>query len=42
MCPVAEAAYEELVTLPVFPTMTDEDAEDVIRAVDKVVAAYAA
>jgi perosamine synthetase len=41
-CPVAEAAYEELVTLPVFPTMTDEDAGDVVRAVEKVVAAYAA
>jgi perosamine synthetase len=42
LCPVAEAAYEELVTLPVFPTMTDDDTDDVIRAVEKVVAAYAA
>lgn len=41
LCPVAEAAYEEIITLPVFPTMTDADADDVVRAVAKVVGAYA-
>jgi perosamine synthetase len=41
-CPVAEAAYEELVTLPVFPSMSDQDVGDVVRAVRKVVTAYAA
>lgn len=30
LCPVAEQAYEELVTLPMFPSMSDEDVEAVI------------
>lgn len=38
--PVAEAAYERLLTLPMFPTMQDKDINDVIAAVDKVVHAY--
>lgn len=40
LCPVAEAAYERILTLPVFPRMTEADVEDVIRAVQKVVSAY--
>jgi len=40
LCPVAEAAYEEIITLPLFPSMSDDDVEDVIRAVHKVVRAY--
>ncbi len=36
LCPVAEAAYERLITLPLFSTMTDQDIEDVIAAVFKV------
>jgi UDP-4-amino-4,6-dideoxy-N-acetyl-beta-L-altrosamine transaminase len=39
--PVAEAAYEELITLPLFPAMSDGDVSDVVAAVRKVVAAYA-
>lgn len=39
--PIAEAAYEELITLPIFPAMTDTDVDDVIAAVRKVVHAYA-
>ena len=39
-CPVAEAAYERIVSLPIFPAMTDRDVEDVIAAVRKVVTAY--
>jgi dTDP-4-amino-4,6-dideoxygalactose transaminase len=39
---VAEAAYERLITLPIFPAMTDGDAGDVIAACEKVLAAYAA
>ena len=39
-CPVAEAAYERLITLPIFPRMNDQDVEDVIDAVKKVVNAY--
>jgi len=34
--PVAEAAYERLITLPLFDGMTDRDAQDVIDAVGKV------
>jgi len=40
LCPVAEAAYERLVTLPIFPRMSDEAVEDVIAAVRKVTEAY--
>ena len=39
LCPVAEAAYEEIVSLPIFPRMGDRDVEDVIAAVSKVVEA---
>lgn len=35
--PVAERAYRSLVTLPLFPGMTDNDVEDVIDALQKVV-----
>jgi dTDP-4-amino-4,6-dideoxygalactose transaminase len=35
--PVAEAAYERLISLPMFHSMTDRDVEDVIAAVKKVV-----
>jgi len=37
--PVAEDAYERLISLPMFHGMSDGDAEDVIRAVLKVVTA---
>lgn len=40
-CPVAEDAYERLISLPMFHGMTDQDIEDVIRAVRKVVSSYA-
>lgn len=36
LCPVAEAAYEELLTLPIFPAMRDEEVEAVIAAVSEV------
>ncbi len=41
-CPVAEAVYERILSLPIFPAMSDGDAEDVIAAVLKVAGAYAA
>ena len=34
--PVAESNYERLITLPLFPTMTDQDVEDVLSAVNKI------
>ena len=39
--PVAESAYERLLTLPLWPGMSDDDIEDVVKAVEKVLAAYA-
>lgn len=41
-CPVAEAAYERLVTLPMFPRMSDGDVDDVVAAVAKVADRFAA
>ena len=38
--PVAEAAYECLVSLPMFHGMTDEDVDDVVRALGKVLAHF--
>ena len=38
--PVAENAYERLISLPMFHGMTDEDVGDVISAVEKVCSAY--
>lgn len=39
-CPTAEKVYEGLITLPLFPRMTDSDQEDVITAVRKVLEYY--
>jgi len=39
LCPVAESAFESLLTLPVYPLMTDADAAEVIAQVSEVVAA---
>lgn len=40
LCPVAEAAYDCILTLPIFPAMSDQDADDVIAACVKVAAHY--
>jgi perosamine synthetase len=40
ICPVAEAAYERVITLPIFPTMSDKDIADVIAGVRKVLEVY--
>ena len=40
LCPRAERAFERLLTLPLFPAMTDEDADDVLAAVQKVLGHY--
>jgi perosamine synthetase len=39
--PVAEAAYEQLISLPMFHGMTDQDVQDVIDALAKVMNHYA-
>ena len=41
LCPRAEAAYEAILSLPLFPAMSDGDVEDVIQALWKVVNHYA-
>jgi perosamine synthetase len=38
--PVAENAYDELISLPMFHAMTEKDVDDVIRAVRKVLTHY--
>jgi len=40
LCPIAEQVYENLITLPLYPTMTDEDFDDVINALEKVFSYY--
>ncbi|MFC0561924.1 UDP-4-amino-4,6-dideoxy-N-acetyl-beta-L-altrosamine transaminase [Halalkalibacter alkalisediminis] len=40
LCPIAEKIYEEIITLPLFPLMTESDVKDVIRAVKKVILYY--
>ncbi|PLS17894.1 UDP-4-amino-4,6-dideoxy-N-acetyl-beta-L-altrosamine transaminase [Bacillus sp. M6-12] len=37
LCPVAEKWYEEALTIPLFPKMTDQDVESVIQGVTKVI-----
>ncbi len=40
LCPVAEEIYAGIMSIPLYPAMTDEDAEDTIRAVKKLVNYY--
>ncbi|MEO5741822.1 MAG: UDP-4-amino-4,6-dideoxy-N-acetyl-beta-L-altrosamine transaminase [Vicinamibacterales bacterium] len=40
LCPNAEAAYEDIVTLPLFPAMEERDICDVITAVGKILEHY--
>jgi perosamine synthetase len=40
LCPVAEAAYKQILSLPIFPKMSDQDCQDVIAALNKVCTAY--
>ncbi len=41
MCPVVESAYEHILSIPIFPRMTDNDVNAVTAAVQKVVKSYA-
>lgn len=41
LCPNAEKLYEEIISLPLYYAMTDEDVESVIEAVRKIAAYYA-
>ncbi|WP_235356969.1 UDP-4-amino-4,6-dideoxy-N-acetyl-beta-L-altrosamine transaminase [Bacillus alveayuensis] len=40
ICPKAEKLYEEIITLPLFPAMSEEDAHDVIKAVKRTIDYY--
>lgn len=40
LCPYAERLYERMITIPLFHTMSDKDAEDVVKAIKKVIAYY--
>ena len=40
LCPNAEKYYEEVMSIPLYPSLTDEEAEGVIRAVKKVAGHY--
>ncbi len=41
LCPNAEKLYEEIISLPLYYAMSDEDVESVIRAVKKIAVYYA-
>lgn len=41
LCPKAEKLYEEIISLPLYYAMSDQDVEDVIAAVEKIAAYYA-
>lgn len=40
LCPIAEKVYEGIMSIPLYPAMSDQDVEDVINAVKKCVEAY--
>jgi perosamine synthetase len=40
ICPNAEQLYEEIITLPLFPAMTESDLKDVVNAVNRVIEHY--
>ena len=40
LCPNAEALYNSMMSLPLYPLMSDKDVEDVIAAVKKVIEYY--
>ena len=37
LCPVAEAAYEEIISLPIFPMMSQEDIKKVIQIIRETI-----
>ena len=40
ICPKAEKLYDEMITLPLYYGMSDQDCDDVIKAVEKIAAYY--
>ena len=40
LCPKAEKYYEEVMSIPYYPALTDEDVTDTITAIKKVLTFY--
>lgn len=40
LCPVAEAAYESILSLPIFPAMSDDDVKYVVTTLQKVLKSF--
>ncbi len=40
ICPNSEELYDKMITLPLFPSMTKKDMDDVVKAVKKVISYY--
>lgn len=40
ICPIAEEIYKGILSIPLYPLLTDEDVNDVIHAVNKIVEHY--
>lgn len=40
LCPVAEATYEQIMSIPFYPALTDSEIDDVIKTVRKIVDYY--
>ena len=41
LCPNAEKIYDQIMSIPLYPRLTDEEVQDVITAVKKLVTYYA-
>ncbi len=37
MCPIAESAYEHIISIPMFPTLSNEDQETVINVIKEII-----
>ena len=40
LCPNAERLYEGIMSIPLYPALTDKDVQDVIHAVEKICRYY--
>lgn len=40
LCPIAEEIYQEIVSIPLYPKMTDQDVADAIHAVTRIIDYY--
>ena len=40
LCPIAEEIYRNMMSIPLFPKMDDEDVQSVIDVINKLISAY--